>query len=96
MDFQPQSIVKLFLGEYTDTPLGLSADQKEARRLQEEITSITNEGSTETRLRQLIAECKEFLSSKPRDLVRFFVPDTMTFISVLRLMKLPVLHSTLI
>ncbi|KAF8654996.1 hypothetical protein AX16_003300 [Volvariella volvacea WC 439] len=72
VDFQPQSIVKLFLGEYTDTPLGLSADQKEARRLQEEITSITNEGSTETRLRQLIAECKEFLSSKPRDLYSDF------------------------
>lgn len=51
------------------SPQPTSATEQEARRLQEAITSITNEGTTEARLRQLIAECKTFLSGQPRQLV---------------------------
>ncbi|KAF8882123.1 hypothetical protein BD779DRAFT_1675106 [Infundibulicybe gibba] len=45
-----------------------TAAEQEARRLQEAIASIANEGTTEPRLRQLIAECRTFLSSQPRNL----------------------------
>jgi hypothetical protein len=42
---------------------------QEARRLQAAIASVANEGTTEPRLRQLIAEGTAFLTTQPRELV---------------------------
>ncbi|KAF8628299.1 hypothetical protein AX17_006002 [Amanita inopinata Kibby_2008] len=45
-----------------------TAAEQEARRLQEAIATVANEGSTESNLRQLIADCRAFLQSQPRNL----------------------------
>lgn len=42
----------------------------EALRLQQAIANVADEGATEARLRQLIQECKTFLTGKPRHMVR--------------------------
>lgn len=77
--FEARSVIKLHIDVDSARSSPSSASQaiptgaaeQEARRLQEAIASVANEGTTEPRLRQLIAECKTFLSSQPRHLVRY-------------------------
>jgi len=71
MYFDQRAIVKLHVdldGSTSDPSSGPSARQ-EARRLQMAIASVANEGTTEPRLRHLIAEATAFLASQPRESV---------------------------
>ncbi|TFK67212.1 hypothetical protein BDN72DRAFT_112218 [Pluteus cervinus] len=76
--FTQQSVTKLHVDVESERSSSsprsqpLSTSDQEARKLQEAITSITNEGTTEARLRQLIAECKTFLAGQPRHMYSDF------------------------
>jgi hypothetical protein len=48
----------------------LAGADTEARRLHEAIGEVTNQGSSESYLRQLINECRNFLQGHPRSMVR--------------------------
>ncbi|KAK0443117.1 uncharacterized protein EV420DRAFT_1278094 [Desarmillaria tabescens] len=74
--FEPQGFVKLHIdvddvrssSHSPERPPSASPAELEARRLQEAIANIANEGSTEASLRQLIQDCKSFLAGQPRNL----------------------------
>ncbi|KAK0216838.1 hypothetical protein IW262DRAFT_1276481 [Armillaria fumosa] len=74
--FEPQGFVKLHIdvddvrssSHSPERPPSTSPAELEARRLQEAIANIANEGSTEASLRQLIQDCKSFLAGQPRNL----------------------------
>lgn len=70
--FDQRAIVKLHVdldGSSSDSLSSGASARQEARRLQMAIASIANEGTTEPRLRQLIAEATAFLATQPRELV---------------------------
>ncbi|KAK2467640.1 hypothetical protein APHAL10511_000495 [Amanita phalloides] len=48
--------------------LCLAGADKESRRFQEAIGEVTNQGSSESYLRQLINECRSFLQGQPRSM----------------------------
>lgn len=69
--FDQRAIVKLHVdldGSSSDSLSSGASARQEARRLQMAIASIANEGTTEPRLRQLIAEATAFLATQPREL----------------------------
>jgi hypothetical protein len=67
--FDQQTTVKLHVDLDSSSSDSSSSAIQEARRLQAAIASVANEGTTEPRLRQLIAEGTAFLTSQPRELV---------------------------
>ncbi|KAK0440282.1 hypothetical protein EV421DRAFT_1712555 [Armillaria borealis] len=70
--FEPQGFVKLHIDvdDVRSSSHFPRTTTQCARRLQEAIANIANEGSTEASLRQLIQDCKSFLAGQPRNLVR--------------------------
>jgi pantothenate synthetase len=69
--FDQRAIVRLHVdleSSSSDVSLDPTARQ-EARRLQMAIANVANEGTTEPRLRQLIADATAFLATQPRELV---------------------------
>ncbi|KAF8915671.1 hypothetical protein CPB85DRAFT_1217506 [Mucidula mucida] len=72
--FDPRSLVKLHIdvdevrspSRAQDRP-GESEDDLVAKKFQERIAAAANEGTTEQAVRQLIDECKSFLSQQPRN-----------------------------
>lgn len=78
--FDQRTVVKLHIdfdnvrGLQGGSPVRAScptAAESEARRLQEAIANVANTGTTEAELRKLIGEATIFLSTQPRDQVRF-------------------------
>ncbi|THV03525.1 hypothetical protein K435DRAFT_651062 [Dendrothele bispora CBS 962.96] len=65
--FDVRSAVKLHV-DVDGCGAAQSATYAQARRLQRAIADVANEGATEPRLRQLLAECKTFLQSQSREL----------------------------
>ncbi|PFH48812.1 hypothetical protein AMATHDRAFT_76526 [Amanita thiersii Skay4041] len=64
-----RSCVKLHVDLESGSPVRASCPtpgEQEARRLQEAITNVANEGSSEPNVRQLIADCRVFLQGHPR------------------------------
>ncbi|KAL0958969.1 hypothetical protein HGRIS_014281 [Hohenbuehelia grisea] len=70
--FDELSIVKLHLDldnvqlvQHVPGPVTVSAEQ-DARRLQEAIANVANQGASEQHLRQLIDDCRSFLAAQSR------------------------------
>ncbi|KAF8347624.1 hypothetical protein F5887DRAFT_881870 [Amanita rubescens] len=65
MAYTPGSCLKLHVDMSALCPTGRD---REARRFQEAIVEVTNQGSSQTYLRQLITDCRNFLQGQPRSM----------------------------
>ena len=84
LQFDQRTIVKLHVDlDGSTAPDSPAAAKQEARRLQEAIANVANEGTTEPRLRQLIAEGTTFLATQPRELVRSISSRRQTLVIML-------------
>jgi hypothetical protein len=81
--FDPRAVTKLHVDMDTVVATCLTSAQQEARRLQEAIANVANEGTTEARLRQLIADATAFLATQPRDKVRLLQGSSTTLLITL-------------
>ncbi|KAF9456318.1 hypothetical protein BDZ94DRAFT_1177982 [Collybia nuda] len=77
--FDQRTVVKLHVDMDTVVSTCPTSAQQEARRLQEAIANVANEGTTEARLRQLIADATEFLATQPRDMACLPCASTLNF-----------------
>lgn len=84
--FDPRSLVKLHIDSdeahspsHAPEPAVETSDVLEARGFQERIAAAANEGTTEQGVRQLIDECRAFLSQQPRNNVCLYISSSLFF-----------------